>query len=250
MCGAAGGYTTGPKELVTLLRNVSRSYLFSNAPPPPVVAASMKVIRHHLLDPGQGSERCRWWLHYRAQGIGHVAEKRVQTLPVFKRTATSCSSCFYEGKQASFARLSARLSGATSDYTTGPKELVTLLRNVSRPYLFSNAPPPPVVAASMKSLELVERSGELRQRLRENTRLFRQGMKEAGFTISGDEHPISPVMVGEAPRAVELASGMLVASDMKEAGFTISGDEHPISPVMVGEAPRAVELASGMLGKI
>ncbi|KAJ2948567.1 hypothetical protein O0L34_g7820 [Tuta absoluta] len=116
------------------------------------------------------------------------------------------------------------VSGAAGGYTTGPKELVTLLRNVSRPYLFSNAPPPPVVAASMKSLELVDRSSELRQRLRENTRIFRQGMKEAGFTISGDEHPISPVMVGEAPLAVELASGML------ERGIYVVAFSYPVVP--------------------
>ncbi|CAH0682297.1 unnamed protein product [Chilo suppressalis] len=101
------------------------------------------------------------------------------------------------------------VSGASGGYTTGPKELVTLLRNVSRPYLFSNSPPPPVVGAALKALDLVERSGDLRQRLRENTSAFRTGLQKAGLTVAGDDHPICPVMVGDAPLAVELASGML-----------------------------------------
>ncbi|CAG5055618.1 unnamed protein product [Parnassius apollo] len=116
------------------------------------------------------------------------------------------------------------VSGAAGGYTTGPKELVTLLRNVSRPYLFSNAPPPPVVAASLKALDLVEHSGELRQRLRENTRAFRSGLKSAGLTVAGDDHPICPVMVGDAPLAVELAAGML------ERGIYVVAFSYPVVP--------------------
>ncbi|KOB68333.1 2-amino-3-ketobutyrate coenzyme a ligase, partial [Operophtera brumata] len=104
------------------------------------------------------------------------------------------------------------VGGASGGYTTGPKELVTLLRNVSRPYLFSNSPPPAVVAASLKSLDLVESSSQLRQHLRENTRQFRDGMKAAGLTVAGDDHPICPVMVGEAPMAVELRRGIYVVA--------------------------------------
>ncbi|XP_041984415.1 2-amino-3-ketobutyrate coenzyme A ligase, mitochondrial [Aricia agestis] len=116
------------------------------------------------------------------------------------------------------------VSGAAGGYTTGPKELVTLLRNVSRPYLFSNAPPPPVVAASLKSLELVERSDDLRHRLKENTRAFRDGLKAAGLTVAGDDHPICPVMVGEASVAVELASGML------DRGIYVVAFSYPVVP--------------------
>ncbi|CAH1640207.1 unnamed protein product [Spodoptera littoralis] len=116
------------------------------------------------------------------------------------------------------------VSGAAGGYTTGPKELITLLRNVSRPYLFSNAPPPPVVCASIKSLDLVEHSGELRQRLRENTRAFREGLKSAGLTVAGDDHPICPVMVGEAPLAVELASNML------KRGIYVVAFSYPVVP--------------------
>ncbi|XP_026763073.2 2-amino-3-ketobutyrate coenzyme A ligase, mitochondrial [Galleria mellonella] len=128
------------------------------------------------------------------------------------------------------------VSGAAGGYTTGPKELVTLLRNVSRPYLFSNAPPPPVVAASLKSLDLVEQSGELRQRLQENTRNFRDGLKAAGLTVAGDDHPICPVMVGEAPLAVELASGML------ERGIYVVAFSYPVVPK--GKARVRVQLSA------
>ncbi|XP_045777480.1 2-amino-3-ketobutyrate coenzyme A ligase, mitochondrial [Maniola jurtina] len=116
------------------------------------------------------------------------------------------------------------VSGAAGGYTTGPKELVTLLRNVSRPYLFSNAPPPAIVTAALKSLDLVENSDSLRQRLRENTRVFREGMKAAGLTVAGDEHPICPVMVGEAPLAVDLAAGML------ERGIYVVAFSYPVVP--------------------
>ncbi|KOB77918.1 2-amino-3-ketobutyrate coenzyme a ligase, partial [Operophtera brumata] len=116
------------------------------------------------------------------------------------------------------------VGGASGGYTTGPKELVTLLRNVSRPYLFSNSPPPAVVAASLKSLDLVESSSQLRPRLRENTRQFRDGMKAAGLTVAGDDHPICPVMVGEAPMAVELSTGML------KRGIYVVAFSYPVVP--------------------
>ncbi|KPJ12475.1 2-amino-3-ketobutyrate coenzyme A ligase, mitochondrial, partial [Papilio machaon] len=103
------------------------------------------------------------------------------------------------------------VSGAAGGYTTGPRELITLLRNVSRPYLFSNAPPPPVVAAALK-------------RLRENTREFRAGLQAAGLTVAGDDHPICPVMVGEAPLAVDLATGML------ERGIYVVAFSYPVVP--------------------
>ncbi|XP_045452478.1 2-amino-3-ketobutyrate coenzyme A ligase [Melitaea cinxia] len=116
------------------------------------------------------------------------------------------------------------VSGAAGGYTTGPKEMVSLLRNVSRPYLFSNAPPPPVVAACLKSLELVENSSELRERLRDNTRAFREGMAAVGLTVAGDDHPICPVMVGDAALASDLAAGML------ERGVYVVAFSYPVVP--------------------
>ncbi|CAH0724360.1 unnamed protein product, partial [Brenthis ino] len=116
------------------------------------------------------------------------------------------------------------VGGAAGGYIAGPKELIALLRNVSRPYLFSNSPPPAVVAACLKSLDIVENSNELRQRLRENTRVFREGMKKVGFTVAGEDHPICPVMVWDAPMAMELASGML------ERGIYVVAFSYPVVP--------------------
>ncbi len=106
------------------------------------------------------------------------------------------------------------LGGASGGYTSGRREIIELLRQRSRPYLFSNTVAPPVVAGAIKALELLEGSGELRERLQENTRLFRQGMEKAGFDILSSSHPICPVMLYDAPRAVEFASRMLTKGYM------------------------------------
>lgn len=116
------------------------------------------------------------------------------------------------------------VSGVAGGYTTGPQELISLLRNVSRPYLFSNAPPPSVVACCLKSIDLLERSTDLRQRLRDNTRQFRNGLKKAGLAVAGDDHPIAPVMVGEASAAVDLANGMF------ERGIYVVAFSYPVVP--------------------
>jgi len=109
------------------------------------------------------------------------------------------------------------LGGASGGYTSGRKEIVELLRQRSRPYLFSNSVAPPIVAASLKVLDLLTESAELRQRLRENTRFFRARMAEAGFNILPGEHPIVPVMFGDpivASRMAELllAKGVYVVA--------------------------------------
>jgi len=92
------------------------------------------------------------------------------------------------------------LGGASGGYVSGRKELVAMLRQRSRPYLFSNSVAPPIVAASLKVLELIRSGSELRQRLRDNTAFFRQQLTAAGFDILPGEHPIVPVMVGDAAR--------------------------------------------------
>jgi glycine C-acetyltransferase len=84
-----------------------------------------------------------------------------------------------------------------------------MLRQRSRPYLFSNSVAPPIVAASLKVLELIRSGGDLRERLRENTTYFRKEMTEAGFEILPGEHPIVPVMVGDANLAGQIAQVML-----------------------------------------
>jgi glycine C-acetyltransferase len=101
------------------------------------------------------------------------------------------------------------LGGASGGYTSGRKEIVELLRQRSRPYLFSNSVAPPIVAASLKVLDLVTESAELRQKLRENTSFFRTRMAEAGFNILPGEHPIVPVMFGDPIIASRMAELLL-----------------------------------------
>ena len=103
------------------------------------------------------------------------------------------------------------LGGASGGYTSGRREIVELLRQRSRPYLFSNTIAPPIVAASVAVLDLLDTDvGEdLRSRLRENTALFRSKMAEGGFEILPGEHPIVPVMYGDARKAVDVAERLL-----------------------------------------
>ena len=116
------------------------------------------------------------------------------------------------------------LGGASGGYVSGRKELVAMLRQRSRPYLFSNSVPPPIVAASLTVLELIRSAGELRQRLRDNTTFFRKLMTEAGFDILAGEHPIVPVMVGEAALAARMAQAML------EKGVYVVAFSYPVVP--------------------
>ena len=101
------------------------------------------------------------------------------------------------------------LGGASGGYVSGRKEIVAMLRQRSRPYLFSNSVAPPIVAASLTVLELIRSAGELRQRLRDNTTFFRKQLTEAGFDILPGDHPIVPVMVGDAALAGRMAQAML-----------------------------------------
>jgi glycine C-acetyltransferase len=116
------------------------------------------------------------------------------------------------------------LGGASGGYVSGRAELVAMLRQRSRPYLFSNSVAPPIVAASLKVLELIRSAGDLRQRLRDNTALFRREMTEAGFDILPGEHPIVPVMLGEARLAARMAEVML------EKGVYVVSFSYPVVP--------------------
>jgi glycine C-acetyltransferase len=116
------------------------------------------------------------------------------------------------------------LGGASGGYISGRSELVAMLRQRSRPYLFSNSIAPTIVAASLKVLELIRTAGELRQRLRDNTTFFRKQMTEAGFDILPGEHPIVPVMVGDAATAARMAEGML------ERGVYVIAFSYPVVP--------------------
>nr|XP_060632999.1 2-amino-3-ketobutyrate coenzyme A ligase, mitochondrial [Anolis sagrei ordinatus] len=116
------------------------------------------------------------------------------------------------------------LGGAAGGYTTGPKGLVDLLRQRSRPYLFSNSLPPAVVGCASKALDLLMESNAIAQSMAAKTTRFRSKMAAAGFTISGNDHPICPVMLGDA----RLASGM--ADDMLKRGIYVIGFSYPVVP--------------------
>jgi glycine C-acetyltransferase len=116
------------------------------------------------------------------------------------------------------------LGGASGGYVSGRKELVAILRQRSRPYLFSNSVAPPIVAASLKVLELIREAGELRERLAANTRLFRARMTAEEFDILPGDHPIVPVMIGDAAMASRTAALML------ERGVYVVGFSYPVVP--------------------
>jgi glycine C-acetyltransferase len=117
------------------------------------------------------------------------------------------------------------LGGASGGYTSGHKEIIDLLRQRSRPYLFSNSVAPPIVAASLKVLDLVTESPSLRKRLHENTRLFREDMTRAGFDILPGDHPIVPVMFGDATLAARTAELLL------SKGIYVIAFSYPVVPL-------------------
>lgn len=101
------------------------------------------------------------------------------------------------------------LGGASGGYTSGKKEIIELLRQRSRPYLFSNSIAPVIVAASLEVFRMLEESTELADKVKANTVYFRKAMEQTGFTISGKDHPITPVMLGEASLAQEFSRQLL-----------------------------------------
>ena len=117
------------------------------------------------------------------------------------------------------------LGGASGGYTSGRREIIDLLRQRSRPYLFSNSVAPAVVGASLKVLDLLETGDDLRARLRENTAWFRGQMTELGFDILPGDHPIVPVMIGDAARATRMADLLL------QMGIYVIGFSYPVVPV-------------------
>jgi glycine C-acetyltransferase len=116
------------------------------------------------------------------------------------------------------------LGGASGGFTSGRKEIVDLLRQRSRPYLFSNTIAPPVVVASLKALELLSASTELRDKLEDNTKYFRAALTERGLTIKPGVHPIVPIMIGDAAKSQRFAARML------EKGVYVIGFFFPVVP--------------------
>ncbi|RAP59228.1 glycine C-acetyltransferase [Oleiagrimonas sp. MCCC 1A03011] len=116
------------------------------------------------------------------------------------------------------------LGGAVGGFTTGRQEIIDMLRQRSRPYLFSNSLPPHVVAAGIKVFEMLDAAGDLREKLVENTAYFRQRMEEAGFEIKPGNHPIVPVMIHDAPKAQAMANALL------DEGIYVTGFFFPVVP--------------------
>ena len=116
------------------------------------------------------------------------------------------------------------LGGASGGFTSASKEIVGWLRQRSRPYLFSNALAPAIVAASLKVLSLLEEGDVLREQLRDNSRYFREKMSAAGFTLAGADHPIIPVMIGDASLAAQMAD------DLLKEGIYVIGFSFPVVP--------------------
>jgi glycine C-acetyltransferase len=128
------------------------------------------------------------------------------------------------------------LGGASGGFTTGRKEIVELLRQRSRPYLFSNSVAPSIVGASLAAFELIASESTLRERVMANTRQFREGMTRAGFTIKEGIHPIAPILLGDARLAQEMAARML------EEGIYVIGFSFPVVPK--GQARIRVQLSA------
>ena len=129
------------------------------------------------------------------------------------------------------------LGGASGGFTAAKKEIIEILRQRSRPYLFSNTLAPAITGASIKVLELLTSSTELRDKLERNTQFFREAMTQAGFNILPGEHAIVPVMLYDAPLAQKFASRML------EEGIYVVGFFYPVVPQ--GKARIRVQISAG-----
>jgi len=128
------------------------------------------------------------------------------------------------------------MGGASGGFTTGRADMISMLRQRSRPYLFSNSVAPPIVSAAIKTLELLEYTGEAREKLRSNTKFFREEIVNLGFTIKPGDHPIIPVMLGDAVLAQNMAAGLL------EEGVYVTGFLYPVVPK--GEARIRVQMSA------
>lgn len=145
------------------------------------------------------------------------------------------------------------LGGGSGGYTSGRRELIDLLRQRSRPYLFSNSIAPPMVGGALKAIELASQSTELRDRLENNTRFFRSRLQAAGLDILPGEHPIVPIMVGDAALASKMADRLL------ELGVYVIGFSYPVVPmhkarirtqVSAAHTPDDLELAAGLFRQV
>ncbi|MFZ5866623.1 MAG: glycine C-acetyltransferase [Thermodesulfobacteriota bacterium] len=132
------------------------------------------------------------------------------------------------------------LGGASGGFTSGRREVVEYLRQRSRPYLFSNSVAPPIVYASLTAIDLIRESDELRKKLAENTAYFRKKMKAGGFHISEGDHPIVPIMLGDAKLAHDMAADLLAE------GIYVIGFSFPVVPR--GKARIRVQISAAHTG--
>jgi glycine C-acetyltransferase len=130
------------------------------------------------------------------------------------------------------------LGGALGGYIAGPRAVIDLLRQRARPYLFSNSLPPSIVAAGIEALDIIEAGNALRAKLFENARYWRDGLTKLGFTLQPGEHPIIPVMLGDA----KLAQSM--AAHLNENGVYVAGFFYPVVPK--GQARIRTQMSSAL----
>jgi glycine C-acetyltransferase len=141
------------------------------------------------------------------------------------RGAGTPEQCGVEGRvQLLSGTFGKALGGASGGYIAGPKPLIDLLRQRARPYLFSNALAPSITAATIEALDLIRESGDLREKLRRNASHFRKGLTAAGFTLVPGEHPIIPVMIGDAAAAGRLAA------ELQSRGIYVTAFSYPVVP--------------------
>jgi glycine C-acetyltransferase len=142
-----------------------------------------------------------------------------------ERGAGTPEHCDVEGRvQILTGTFGKALGGASGGYIAGPRVLVDLLRQRARPYLFSNALAPSITAATIEALDLITESGGLRRALRRNADYFREGMRKAGFTLVPGQHPIIPVMIGDAELAGRLAA------ELQSRGIYVTAFSYPVVP--------------------
>jgi glycine C-acetyltransferase len=141
------------------------------------------------------------------------------------RGAGTPERCGVEGRvQLISGTLGKALGGASGGYIAGPKSFVDLLRQRARPYLFSNALAPSITAATLEALDLVATSADLRADLARNAAYFRKGLTAAGFALTPGEHPIIPVMIGDAAAAARLAA------ELQQRGVYVTAFSYPVVP--------------------
>jgi glycine C-acetyltransferase len=141
------------------------------------------------------------------------------------RGAGTPDHCRVEGRvQILTGTFGKALGGASGGYVAGPKPLIDLIRQRARPYLFSNALAPSIAAATIEAIDLIAQSGDLRAALSRNARHFRRGLTAAGFTLVPGEHPIIPVMIGDAGAAQRLAA------ELQRRGVYVTAFSYPVVP--------------------